>query len=181
MSRLTRLLHREVRLTLRPADTAIALEQPYGAAIPTLADLDGKPVAALIFREREERIHELTEEEAEVRAFGIEVSGVPLLVTMVRLGDQVFESWWNWYNPALRPMMEKLFEQEDLTVAFLSDTPNPVAVKKYPWARVRDSLRPVRTKLETSAPWTMQQFDHARQTVYGAYPTPVQLWQGLAS
>jgi|GEM_PF-4046390 len=156
------------------------LEQPYGAALPILANRAGHTVTAFVFRESQDRIAELARSGAfksmHTKAAFIEVGGVILYVTLFKIGDQVFEIWWNWHNPIIRPIFSNLFEQKEFVVGFVSDQPTLDRIERYP-SPIQDGLRANRSKLNTSRSWTMDAFDKARAAVEQQYPTPVSLWK----
>lgn len=170
-------------MELSSTDTAILLEQPHGAALPTLVEEGGRSVTCFLFRETEERIGELTSDAqvgVHVRAGLLGVADVLLYVNLIRIKDQVFEIWWNWHSP-LRPRFENLFDQDEMILAFLSDSPTPVEVVRASWAELgREDLRKARGQIESSEPWSMDAFDSARNAVYESYPTLVALWEALA-
>jgi len=171
--------------SVTPVDTLFInalLEQPYGSALPMSVNDSGHVVTALIFRESKARIAELASLGAlarmQTRAAFLEVSGVEIYVTLFTLGDQVFEIWWNWHNPVVRPVFERLFEQKEVVVGFVSDQPVIDHIVRHP-SPIQDGLRTNRSKLVATQAWTMEAFDNARAAVEKEYPTPVILWKVL--
>jgi hypothetical protein len=168
-----------------PLDTfalATLLEQPHGAALPMSVNDSGRDATAFVFRESDDRIVELARSGAfasvHIRSSLLGVGDVQLYVTLVRFGDQVFEIWWNWHNPIIRPLFDRLFSQDEVIVGFVSDRPAIANVHRYP-SSIREPLRADRSQLTAAQPWTMEAFDRARATVEKEYPTPVALWQAL--
>lgn len=160
------------------------LEHPYGAALPMSVNDSGRVATAFVFRESEERIAELARSGAlasmHTKAAFLSVSGVEIYVTLFRIGDQVFEIWWNWHNPVIHPLLDRLFDQDEVIVGFVSERPEIDRIVRHP-SSIQDGLRANRSKLEAAQPWTMEAFDSARAAVEEQYPTPVALWKADGS
>jgi hypothetical protein len=167
---------------LDPLAVDTLLEQPYGSALPMSVNDSGRIATAFMFRESKTRIAELERSGAlasvHIRTAVIGVSGVKIYVTLVRFGDQLFEMWWNWHNPVIQPLFQRLFDQDIVVVCFVSDQPKIDFIFRTP-SSIRDGLRARGSELTASQPWTMEAFDNARTTVQENYPTPVALWQAL--
>jgi hypothetical protein len=162
----------------------VLLEQPYGAAMPMSLDQSGHLVTAFIFRESKNRIAEFEDTNAlasmHTKAAFLEVRGVIIYVTLFMIGDQVFEIWWNWHNPVIRPLFESLFEQHELVICFVSDRPEIDRIVRHP-SPLLDGLRANRVKLTAAQIWSMDAFNSARAAVEAQFPTPVALWKASGS
>ncbi|HLO32343.1 MAG TPA: hypothetical protein VK249_24550 [Anaerolineales bacterium] len=167
---------------LDPSAVDTLLKQPYGAALPIAVNESGYMFTAFAFRESKERIAEL-ERSGEMialhtRAAFLDLAGVSIYVTLFKIGDQVFEIWWNWHNPYSQILLKRLFDQKEMIVAFFSDQPEIERTVRHP-SVIQEGLLKNRSQLTASEPWTMEAFNRARAAVEEQYPTPVALWKAL--
>jgi hypothetical protein len=172
-------------LDMKPINTKdlqILLKMPFGVALPTSVNISGQVATAILFRESAERIKELDLEGAllsmHTRSALLGVNNVVLYVTLFRLGDQIFEIWWNWHNQVHRRLFERLFEQDEISFGFVSEQPKFERILRHA-STIKEGLRANRSTLTTAKSWTMAEFEEARSIIYKQYPTPVSLWQAL--
>jgi len=108
---------------------------------------------------------------------------IAVLVVMFQAGDnpeQIFETWWNYHQPdgygetVFRDMMT----QVDVAIHWYGDSGT---VEKSTVIRnsLRDYFGMATEKIRALPPWTMQEFNDAREVIYKRRPTLAALWREL--
>lgn len=156
---------------------AMLLQSPYSSALFALgADDTGEELTMFLLHESPDHVRGLPEEvPVDVRAAVYMRSGVPLVVILLRVSGELYETWWNFHNPAARRGLENLRRQDLLILRFIGDTPEPLRTIALP-SPVRDGVRQIWDQLEESDPWEMEAFDRAREQVYAEFATVQALW-----
>lgn len=159
---------------------------PAGSALFVREELpkEGWEIAWLI-REDSSRLAKLGPgPEVEFRAGVLEEEPVVLVPVLVRVGppaeESVYETWVNQYAED-GGVLETLADQSRLAVHLYGEDCQHVctlAVSNLLQPFARHALSRIAA---TADPWTMQQFDRARDKVYGRYPRVWDLWQTLAA
>lgn len=159
----------------------LLLQSPYSVA--TCARFHEGPSADVltVFMVHEDRPHVdgLPEQvPIDIRASLFVRQGVGVVTVMLGIGDDTYETWWNFHNPALRKCFDDICEQDKLLVSFFVDRPIPERIVWIP-NTLRARFREVVGALEEMETWEMTAFDRAREEVYAEYPTPQALWASM--
>jgi len=115
----------------------------------------------------------------EVRAGMVNEGNVQLLVIVVQVRGELYETWFNYHQHGedTEKYLNDWIEQEDLAVIFFSDTGLERSI------RIRNLLSDLAQRalplLREAEPWSMEDFDAARARLYERYPTVVDLWKAL--
>ena len=158
---------------------------PHGSALYSRVHIDGSAwETAFLLREESRRVKHLGQEPpVEFRAGLLAEEGVLLIPVLVRAGrvapENIFETWINvcqagGNGPAI---VADLASQERITIHF-----HDSATKAERSLQVYNSMRGFFGSVQQTVivqPWTMRQFDEARESIYGRYPEIRDLWQSL--
>jgi len=134
----------------------------------------------LLIREDMEHIKALPRHPViEARAGLFNEGDVQLLAIMVKVQDELYETWFNYHQRGenSEKYLNDWVEQEDLAVIFFSGTGLERSV------RIRNLLSDLGRRalplLREAEPWSMEDFDAARARLYERYPTVGDLWKAL--
>jgi len=111
-----------------------------------------------------------------LRAGAFEQDGVLLVAVLMKVSGELYESWFNYYQTSeIGPQyFRDLIEQPTITFAFF--TPEPTRV-----LAIANNLGAFFTQAQARAaalkPWSMRQFDAAREKIYQRFPTVARLWK----
>jgi hypothetical protein len=163
-------------LARMPSGTALCLRKQMGG---------GSEEIAWLIREGSARLAELgPSPEIELRAGILEEGPIVLVPVLVRVGssaeESVYETWINHYAEE-GGVLETLADQGRLAVHLYGDGCEYVGTLV-----VRNQLqwfcRQALSRIAAAAhPWTMPQFDRARDKVYRRYPCVWDFWRALAA
>jgi len=161
----------------------VLLTRPAGTMIYARSSFGGPMETALYIHEEPKYINRLKYNPIyEVRTGAIEVDGVLLVALMLQPnadGDMLYESWWNYHQPdGGDKAFADLATQEMLKIIFVDSEGN---YKKK--SGIRNSLAPVFAdyieRIKGFIPWSMKEFDAAKETVCEELPSPRLLWDRL--
>ena len=116
----------------------------------------------------------------EVRAGLIPYQDVLPVAILVRItGGETYETWFNYHQTGGgQAYLQDWQQQARLPILFYTATKRERAIS-ISNKHLADFWRQVGPQLEASRPWSMLDFDTAREELYGQYPTPQRLWQRL--
>jgi hypothetical protein len=158
---------------------------PPGSALFVREQLPtGSWEIAWLIREESTRLAQLGPgPEIEFRAGVLEEESVVLVPVLVCVGpparESVYETWINQYDEE-GGVLETLADQRRLAVRLYGDDCQHVctlAISNQLQPFARHALGRIAALAD---PWTMPQFDRARDMVYRRYPSVWDLWQALA-
>jgi hypothetical protein len=160
------------------------LTQPAGTMIYARSSFDGAPMeTALYIKEEPKYIKRLKYNPVfELRTGAMEYNGIFLVAVLLQPNadiDMLYESWWNYYQPdGGEIVFRDLVTQDFLRIIFVDEKGN--YGKK---TGIKNSLKPVFAsyieKIKPFAPWSMEEFNAAKEAVYEKYPSVKLLWDGL--
>lgn len=158
--------------------------RPVGTMIYARSSFDGGPMeTALYIKEEPKYIRRLKYNPIfEVRTGGFEYNRVFAVTVLLQPNaddDMLYESWWNYHDPDMgNSAFHDLATQEFLKILFVDGEGN--YGKK---TRIKNSLKPVFAdyieRIKDYAPWSMQEFNAAKEAIYNMYPSVKLLWDAL--
>ena len=160
------------------------LSRPAGTMVYARSSFDGGPMeTALYIKEEPKYIKRLKYNPIfEIRTGAMEFNNVLLVTVLLQPNadnDMLYESWWNFHQ---KGGGEKYFmdlsTQESLKILFVDEEGN--YGKK---TGIRNSLKPVFEdyieRIKKFNPWSMGEFNEAKEEVCRRYPSVRQLWDLL--
>jgi len=141
----------------------------------------GKDLVAFLIRETSSAISRLGASPIlEVRAGIVPEGRVSAVLIMVRVGGRIYESWLNVYQSGSDGFLylETLAVQDQLVFVFYGDkqrSERKLAIQNSLKVFAQDALQ----ELQATVPWSMKDFDKAKDALYDRYPTGEDLWQAL--
>ncbi len=170
-------------MTQPMADPTLVIQKMTpGMMIYTKLRVKGKELVAFLIRETSAAIAQLGPSPVlEMRA-GVMVEGrVVLIAVMVQVRSELYETWLNVYQRGADGFsyLRTLAGQDQVAFVFYGDkqrSERKLVIRNRLNVFAQDAL----ATLESATPWSMQEFDKARDALYKRYPTPETLWQALA-
>jgi hypothetical protein len=156
------------------------LQTPYSsAAYARFRGSSGKEVTCFIIHEDANHVQRLPKQVSiDVRATLIERSAVGLVVVMLRIEGEIYETYWNFHRLELRRCFQDMSTQEELLVSFLVDSMEPARTIWIP-NPLQSGFGPLMEALAVMPPWTMEEFNKAKEELSLEYPTVQALWDGM--
>lgn len=141
------------------------------------SDGKGPYQVGFLIREEHQRVVQLRRNPlVEVRAGAFLQDDVWIVAVLFRVGEELYECWFNYHQPMGWKYFRSLAKQDAFTIEFY--TPDLAKV-----VRVRNGLRhffeEILSRITECAPWNMSAFDAARAKVYAEYPSVQALWDAL--
>ena len=135
---------------------------------------------ALVIRENRKHIRALgAAPRVEVRAAMIEQDPVKLVAIMARIGTETYECWFNYWQTGGGADYAGDWQRQDrLPIVFYSDHGRERAIS-IKMGTFGDFWRRIGPELAASQPWSMRDFDDARDATFNEYPSPGLLWRRL--
>ncbi len=160
-------------------DTLMSAAAP-GVMVYARAQDNGQWRTALVIREDRRHIRALgASPRVEVRAALTEQDAVKLVAIMVKVGSELYECWFNyWQTGGGEDYAADWQSQDTLPILFYSDRGRERAIAVQ-MGTFGDFWRRIGPDLAASQPWPMRAFDEARAALYAEYPTPAALWRRL--
>ncbi|MFX1563429.1 MAG: hypothetical protein ACFFDP_08995 [Promethearchaeota archaeon] len=156
------------------------LQSPVGTAgIAPFKDERENKFTSIIIHEDAEHVSRLPKEvPIRVRTGFIKARNVGLIVVMPKIHGELYETWWNYHNPIGPECFRDIMRQDKLLLVFFIDSPAPARILWVP-NTLKEFFKSAIAKILGMKPWTMQEFNVARETLYREYPTPKDLWENL--
>lgn len=163
-----------------PQDVIMAA--PPGTANYSRVDVGEGMETALLLREESDRIRALgPSPRVEIRAALLVEGGVALIPILVRLGSKakdIFEAWLNVHQiGGGMQYLQDLATQKRILAILYGDKGRERAIESL--NMLKSTFAHILAEVAGLPPWSMQDFDRARERVYRWYPTPKELWWGL--
>lgn len=138
--------------------------------------VDGPWTTGFLIRERQWRVKGLGRNpDVELRCCAFEQDGVLLVAVLMKVSGELYESWFNYYQTTGgEPYFHDLIEQPTVTFAFFTPEPTRMLSIKN---RVGGFFQQTLERTRQMEPWSMRDFDAAREKVYARYPTVSKLWK----
>jgi hypothetical protein len=94
---------------------------------------------------------------------------------------QLFETWWNYHstNEFGKNCMETMTKQENIAFHLYGDQGLLEKSILLPRNPLKSFFTNILEKLKDTSPWSMKEFDAARETIYQQYK-PMELWELLS-
>ena len=156
------------------------LRTPYTCAMyARVRDVAGTTHTCFLLHEEEARVHALPAQVAiEARAALIEIRGVGVVVVLLKVGEDLYETYWNYHIPEIRECFDDMASQGDLLIRFYSSGMQPTRTLSLP-NTLRDTFAKIEEELSARSPWRMEQFDAAKAALAVDFPTVQALWNGI--
>lgn len=138
---------------------------------------DGPWAIGFLVREQAWRVKGLGQNpDVELRCGAFEQDGVLLVVVLAKISGELYESWFNYHQTSNLgdQYFRAMLEQPALTFTFF--TPEPakrIQINNRTGAFFTQALE----RAAQLPPWSMRDFDAARDKVYARYPTISKLWK----
>ncbi len=139
------------------------------------------PQTGLFIREESARIRQLgAKPVVEIRAGLLQEGEVYVVVLMVGIGGEIYETWLNYYQEDGDDCLSDLAAQKRLLISFYGDQgrERAITINNFNLATMMSKAIPI---LAGSRRWGMVAFDEAKTGVCNRYPTPVALWETLGA
>lgn len=155
---------------------------PPGSAVYARLDAGQGMETAFLIREESRRISRLgpspyMEFRAALLVEG-EVALIPILVQLNREREAIYETWLNVYQTGGGMVfLQDLASQPRLLIVLYGDRGRERAITGP--NVLRESFAEMMVHVSTLRPWSMADFDRARERIYRRYPSPKALWRGL--
>ncbi len=161
--------------------TAILQSPVSVAGIARFKDESDNIFTSIIIHEDTERVSRLPKEvPVRVRVGFIKARNVGLMVVMPKIHGELYETWWNYHNPVYHECFRDIVRQDKLLLAFYIDSPEPARILWVP-NTLKEIFKPAIEIILGMVPWTVNDFNVARETLYRKYPTPKDLWENLVN
>jgi len=157
------------------------LGTPYTCAIyARVSDPAGKSATCFLLHEEGARVRAMPEQVAiEVRTALLEMRGVGVVVVLLRVGGELYETYWNYHIPELRACFDDMASQDALLIRFYTDSVQPSRTLTLPNS-LRETFAIFKQQLSAATPWRMEQFDAAKAAIAVDFPSVQALWEGIA-
>lgn len=111
-------------------------------------------------------------------------SGVALVPFLMRVNEDVnmlYESWLNYHDTGgyAQKTFQDLTRQDNIPFIFYDSQGNEcrkIGIKN----NLKETFQEYIAQIDKLQPWSMQDFDKARNTVYAEFPSPMSLWQSFS-
>lgn len=158
---------------------------PCGTVIYGFAEEEGDMYIDFLVREKNDVILELPKDPAvEIRAGAVLQDGVLVVAVMARFTKDgpVYETFWNYHraepNSPHGNIFEHMCDEPVLAFHFYDDEGKLADV-----IQVKNSMRPffadILQQIPSLRPWTLQEFEDAKQAVTEVFPSINNLWEAL--
>jgi hypothetical protein len=141
--------------------------------------VDGPWQIGFLIREQKWRVQGLGQNpDVELRCGVFEQDGVLLVVVLAKISGELYETWFNYHQTSDLgdPYFRAMIDQPTLTIAFFTPDPTKmIAINN----RTGNLFVQALEKVQALRPWSMHQFDTARDKVYTHYPTVAKLWKEI--
>lgn len=160
------------------------LERPHGSACYSRIQVDGGPwEVAWLLREEAKRVKQLGKEPpVEWRSGLIVQDGVLLIPVLLRVGkvqaENIWETWLNHHQAGAPSPLPLLAEQERISIHF-HDRGIKAERSIQTFSSLQSFFRAALAQMDALPPWSMRQFDAAREVVYRQHPDVMSLWRSL--
>lgn len=106
--------------------------------------------------------------------------GVALVAVLVKIGGEVYEAWLNYHQTGGGKIyFDDLSKQERLPIIFYGQRRRERAITiRNP---LKDIMAAALEVIATMTPWSMSQFDQARERIYAQHPSVHALWRALGA
>ena len=157
------------------------LESPVSVAgIARFKDESDNVFTSIIIHEDTEHVSRLPKEVPVKARFGFILErNVGLVVVMLLICGELYETWWNYHNPAYHECFNDIIRQEKILLSFYIDSTKPARVLWVP-NTLKDVFEMAIEEIQNMEPWTMNDFDVAREILYRKSPDLKELWENLA-
>jgi hypothetical protein len=111
----------------------------------------------------------------------IQMNNVSVVVLMMKVEndqDMLYESWWNFYQSQGKESFINMSIQEKLRILFFNEK-NDLKIKKEINNGLSLAFCEYLNNIRYKSPWTMKDFDKAKEDIYNKYPTPKKLWEAI--
>lgn len=160
-------------------------KMPAGTMLFGRASFDGQPMETYFAIKEESRYMKRLGKYPilNIRTGLLQYNGIPLVCVMMQPNgdmDMLYETWFN-YNATDgfgQKSFEDLTHQDNIVFWFIDEKGNErkIGIKNS----LKDAFSDYVNKIALINPWTMQEFDRARNMLYADYPSPAHLWNTLA-
>ncbi|OIO37211.1 MAG: hypothetical protein AUJ72_04955 [Candidatus Omnitrophica bacterium CG1_02_46_14] len=147
----------------------------YGRAGESAENLE----TCILIRENEDQILKIPANPVIELRSGIWPNHVYPVIVMIKLATFLYETWWNYYQPQGKG--EKYFDD------MIRQTMIPILVYDHRQQRrsigihnsLASSFKKCREAILRKSPWSMKDFDAAKQKLCDQYPSVATLWEAL--
>lgn len=161
-------------------------QMPPGSALYSREIISDRWEVAWLVREETVRIKKLGDNpEVEFRAGLIYQDGIALIPVLVRVGagtkENIYETWINVHQPedGLRYLRD-LSTQDRIVIHLYGDGCKLERSLKVS-NQLQQFMQEVLDLVKDTPPWSMLEFDEARERLYGAYPDVKSLWDYMGA
>ncbi len=152
---------------------------PKGTAGVARFEIDEGPVAAIVVHEDLEHVLALPEEPTVRTRMGvIDCDAAVVLVMLALVEGKYYETWWNFYSPG-QLFFQDMARQDRFMLAFVVDDPEPSRVIWFP-NNYKSAFAETIEKMKSREPWTMAEFDEAKDALCRRFPSVQALWESLS-
>lgn len=149
------------------------------AAYARFRNFSGKEVTCFLIHEDSQHIRRLPKQVSiDVRSTLFKRSGVSLVIVMLRIEGEIYETYWNFHNSTLRRCFQDMSTQDELLVSFFVDTAEPTRTISTPNS-LRSGFERLMESLADVSPWTIEEFNKGKEELSREYPTVQALWDGM--
>ncbi len=138
--------------------------------------LDAPWMTGFLISEQKWRVQGLGQNpDIELRCGAFEQDGVLLVVALMQVSGELYETWFNYYQTdGGEKYFRDLIEQPAITFAFFAPDPiRVIAVANH----LGDFFAQAQARATALKPWSMRDFDAAREKIYQRFPTVSKLWK----
>lgn len=93
--------------------------------------------------------------------------------------DMMYETMFNYYQPSGGDQyLQALQNQDNIKLLFYNER-NQEARRIRINNRLRQDVQTLTKRLEAAKPWSMKEFDRAKEVLYQNFPTGMDLWKAI--
>ena len=152
---------------------------PSSAGYARFRNSSGKEGTCFLIHEDSQHIRRLPKQVSiDIRSTVFKRSGVSLVIVMLRIEGEIYETYWNFYNPTLRQCFHDMSTQDEVLVSFFVDTVEPMRTISTPNV-LRSGFERLMESLAGIEGWTMEEFNRRKEELSREYPTVQALWDGM--
>lgn len=168
---------------LNPFERYKEIYTPPGIMVYDLISVDfGEPEFAFFIKEETPYIFKHPKPLIEVRMGIMQMKNVlvvPMMVLVNFDSDMLYETMFNYYQTNGGSMYLKVLKKQDRILLFFCDESNREVRRIRINNNFKSQIQSIEKILQEVSPWTMEEFDKAKETLYEQYPAGEDLWKAL--
>lgn len=155
---------------------------PPGTMVYTLIEVNGKEEFSFCIKEEMQYINRYKHPMIEVRIGILKINNVLIVPMMLMVNndtDMMYETMFNYYQTSGgEQFLRALKTQDDIKILFFNERHENVRSICMNNS-LKAGIEEMENYLRKSIPWSMKDFDLAKEELYRQYPTGMDLWKAI--